>query len=830
MARGWIRKPLGLACLSVSVVLTAVAMGQAPGERSQRDQSKLMDRIQREGDPELAELIRTAVANHKGASEKEILELTRRVTQGHAQILLRDAQIAQVTRDIEATPASAEARGKLLLTQKELEAKRTTEMANLREVAGIKPRLAFDKLPTESLNAWLKLQVLEQQVLVLETLGGLSDNWNLARHKVVGVWSEKETLDYLQGRLKDGQSLPIRLHIFFLPELKDAAEGLRQKICALVREAHAEMDTEIRMELSTYVGSGESPFYLREGKVRTFYPMRMPRPDGGRRWLASGLVDPNDLEQHILWRLTMPKNVPLTFRIEYDDASSELARQVADTAKAVTKRVGLTELVNVAGILVEAVPESAFLGKWQALGSGVIQSIEIQPGGVCQVLVGEGSPVTKAGTSVRVAWVWTVREILFDINDPVLGRKGYPPYIYRASLNERRESHHRKRRDLPPRQLHAHPPAPDDFQEGAMENSLEPRDRVTERLARDARTYFGGSVWVYACPRGHSLKRRKSDVQKMHTARSGSAARWNGPGTKPERGKRPECRGRGTSGRRHGRDYGSAAAPVIMNVERRNPIAASAGTLVQLAPGPLAEGALAYADRTHVLRNLPPALLGAQYIPMAQEDKNNPNLELHLTIGQPGMLYVILDNRVGTNLRTQTATPNPAAAGMIWMLQMGFVDTGMDVTVDENANGSNNNYSSVFAVPVTPGEVVLRAQYDRFTGGPSDRNMYGVAATPTGREGDETGTGQRRADGGRARAAVDAGGECGVPQCLPGYNPAARPGGPGRFPLGASHVSVPAGPGPGRHLLLARGRDRGGPGDGDPRRRVVVHDGPRHRL
>jgi hypothetical protein len=117
---------------------------------------------------------------------------------------------------------------------------------------------------------------------------------------------------------------------------------------------------------------------------------------------------------------------------------------------------------------------------------------------------------------------------------------------------------------------------------------------------------------------------------------------------------------------------------------------------------------------------------------MAQEDKNNPNLELHLTIGQPGMLYVILDNRVGTNLRTQTATPNPAAAGMIWMLQMGFVDTGMDVTVDENANGSNNNYSSVFAVPVTPGEVVLRAQYDRFTGGPSDRNMYGVAATPRG--------------------------------------------------------------------------------------------------
>jgi hypothetical protein len=435
MARGWIGKPLGLACLSVSVVWAAVGMGQTPGAGSQTGPSRLMDRIQREGDPELAELIRTAVANHKGAGEKEILELTRRVTQSHAQILLLDAQLAQVAQDIEAAPAAAEARGKLLLTQKELEAKRTTEMANLREVMGIKPRLAFDRLPTESLNAWVKLQVLEQQVLVLETIGGLSDNWNLARHKVVAVLSEKETLDYLQGRWKDGKSVPIRLHIFFQPELRGAAEGLRQKICTLARAAHAEMDTEVRMELSTYVGSGESPFYLRAGQIRTFYPMRMPRPDGNGPWLASGLVDPNDLEQHILWRLTMPKNVPLTFRIEYDEASSQLAKKVADTARAVAKRVGLAELAGVTGSLVEAVPESAFVGEWQALGSGIIQGIEIQPGGVCQVLVGEGSPVTKPGTNVRVTWVWTVREILFDINDPVLGRKGYPPYIYRASLD-----------------------------------------------------------------------------------------------------------------------------------------------------------------------------------------------------------------------------------------------------------------------------------------------------------------------------------------------------------------------------------------------------------
>jgi hypothetical protein len=170
-------------------------------------------------------------------------------------------------------------------------------------------------------------------------------------------------------------------------------------------------------------------------------------------------------------------------------------------------------------------------------------------------------------------------------------------------------------------------------------------------------------------------------------------------------------------------------AQVITKFERRNPSPAGQGAAVQLAPTPLKEGAKAYADRTHVFRNVPPALVGAQYILTSNDDKNSPNLELRLTIGQPGVLYLILDNRVGTNLRSQTATPNPVMASMTWMVALRFTDTGMDMAVDENADGSIDNYYSVFSVPVTPGEVVLKAQYDRSVGGPQDRNMYGVAAT-----------------------------------------------------------------------------------------------------
>jgi hypothetical protein len=292
--------------------------------------------------------------------------------------------------------------------------------------------------PTQAaakLNAWVSLQVLEERVVVLDTLKPFSDYWPKKRHQVVGALSEKETLDYLRRRLQDKESLPIRIHVYFPPETRSAAEDLRQQIFALAREANAERDIDVRLEPSAYVGSGESPFYLREGKITTFYPHIMPRPDGGPKPITSGLVEPDDLEQHILWRLTMPKNLPLTFRIEYDEASSALAKQVADTAKAVAKRVGLTDLVGVTGALVEPVPESAFLGKWQTLGNGVIQSLDIQSAGVCQVTMGEGSEAIKPGTSVKGTWAWTVKEVLLDINDHIRGSSTMPSYVYRATVN-----------------------------------------------------------------------------------------------------------------------------------------------------------------------------------------------------------------------------------------------------------------------------------------------------------------------------------------------------------------------------------------------------------
>ena len=420
----------------VILVAAALLLPMARGtEEGPRGTPNLMDRVRKEDDVELAEMIRTAVANHKGADEEKQAEIVRRVTQGHAQVRSLDQQIKEIAQKIDTTLENSEARPPLLQARKDLEAKRLVEMGNLREAMGIVPRLPFAKQPTPSLNGLVSLQILDQSVVVLDAQKEFSDYWAIARYRVVGLLPEKETLDYLQGRMQDKRSLPIRIQIYYKPETHSAAEDLHQKITTLAREAKADMDTDIRLELISWVGDGTSPVYLREGQIRTFYPKPVRRPDGSVKLLSSGLVDPNDLEQHILWRLTKPKNLPVTFRIEYDETSSPMAKKVADTAREVAKRVGLADVVSVTGALVTPVVESVFLGKWQGVGNSLIQSMDVQPGGVCQVVVGEGSRAIAAGTSVTGSWVRTLKEIYVNINDPVLGRKDWPPYIYRAAVD-----------------------------------------------------------------------------------------------------------------------------------------------------------------------------------------------------------------------------------------------------------------------------------------------------------------------------------------------------------------------------------------------------------
>jgi hypothetical protein len=299
-----------------------------------------------------------------------------------------------------------------------------TEVANLRKVMGITPRHPFDKQPMEILNTWFHLHVLDRGVHALDSLKPFEEHWNRWRLKSSGLLSEVEALDFVRERLQNKTNLPIRIDLHYTAAMRRSAEDLRRKIVSLISEADCQMEAEVNLKPITWdVGSGESTFFVREGTITTFYKGAWPkvRPDGGE--IVTGVVEPNDLDQHILWRLTHPGLIPLKYRVEHDEASVEPARQTADRIRAIAQDLGIGELVEVEKILVESVPKAVFLGRWQTTTRGEVQTIDVQSTGECIFVVNRASASTKGGTSIPGRWFLTPKEIFMDIKDQQV--KGY---------------------------------------------------------------------------------------------------------------------------------------------------------------------------------------------------------------------------------------------------------------------------------------------------------------------------------------------------------------------------------------------------------------------
>jgi len=166
---------------------------------------------------------------------------------------------------------------------------------------------------------------------------------------------------------------------------------------------------------------------------------------------------------------------------------------------------------------------------------------------------------------------------------------------------------------------------------------------------------------------------------------------------------------------------GSANAQFITSVAHRN-TDSDATELPQIAADPLAENSLTFVDRTHVYADIPESILGAQYVLLANDNKNMSTYELDLTFGMDATLYVFVDNRMGGSAGGKDVAPN--IDGMGWLADMGFVDTGEDIGIDESFDGGINQYFSIFALKVSVGTVTIFGNTEGHGG-----NMLGVAAS-----------------------------------------------------------------------------------------------------
>ena len=160
--------------------------------------------------------------------------------------------------------------------------------------------------------------------------------------------------------------------------------------------------------------------------------------------------------------------------------------------------------------------------------------------------------------------------------------------------------------------------------------------------------------------------------------------------------------------------------------------------------GTLKEDAPCYVDRNHQYNGassslpIPQYLVGGEYIMPGNDNRDNPDYMLDITINDTCYVYVLVDNRLqdGSNANPPTFGPN-----MQWLLDGGWepMITGAnraanptwpdEVGIDEGAGGTGagvsiENYFSVYVKTVPAGSFQLY-QADN-----SDRNMYGVVVKP----------------------------------------------------------------------------------------------------
>ncbi|NIP51752.1 MAG: hypothetical protein GWN61_21340, partial [candidate division Zixibacteria bacterium] len=176
--------------------------------------------------------------------------------------------------------------------------------------------------------------------------------------------------------------------------------------------------------------------------------------------------------------------------------------------------------------------------------------------------------------------------------------------------------------------------------------------------------------------------------------------------------------------------FTNSQAAIINSVSRGG---TSENTPPVIAPNSLNEDELCYVDRTHQYNAVPTTLLGAEYVMVSNSDKTQADYSLDVTLSQDARLLLFLDNRLGYGSipgGDPNLNPDLWAAGMGWVYDMGFMDTGMNIGIDEGGDGEIDQWVSVYFKNVSAGTITLRAQND-FTK-PADRNMYGVAALKHG--------------------------------------------------------------------------------------------------
>ncbi len=397
-------------CVALGLLALIAMGGMAQGEIS-----SVLNRAQVVDDPELGELILAVIENHSLLGEKELLERVREVTKGYAQIKLLDQQIEQIGRRAESIGGPGEVRYELLLARAELESRRTSELATLREVMGIIPRHAFGRRKVSALTTFVDLDVIGRRVYLLERSERFIGETVSDRFRAVGLMSGDEALDYVAAQMAKKERLPIRIDIHRTVDGIKLSEDLYDALIGQARQAKVQMESEIHLG-PVREGQGEFVLTLIEsvpptidGVYRVGGRPTLSLVDG--RPAAPQEVDANHVGGFVRQWLSKPDYLPTRFRIVYPSTMQPLAEETAAAIEEVARSLGIGAFVDVAYDAVEADTEGLYLGRWRASGQSMILAIDVSAENRCQFVMADGLESTGVVTRVPGRWSLAGRQI-----------------------------------------------------------------------------------------------------------------------------------------------------------------------------------------------------------------------------------------------------------------------------------------------------------------------------------------------------------------------------------------------------------------------------------
>jgi len=364
--------------ICVSVIFTAGAIAK---ELSVLERAKTVD------DRELGELIRIAIENlqetnalkrmsgrrlsgtgdkrteaeneHKklmielqGAEEAARAKVIKSVTEVYAQIKLLDTQIDQVRTKMDSLSKSEAIYTELTLAIAELQANRSTQLAQLRQIMNIVPKYAFGHKPANTLNGWLVLDVISDEIYAFRVLrpfgeyDSIKENPRYTRRssaEIINKMSKKEAIEYIKNYIKDKSKHPFRIDITKNTAGTKLSEELYGDIVRTIKAEKLELESVVYLHSNVHDMSKYTS-YFREGKIYN------GRNDPRRR--MGNYADSE--QEHIdgfVSKLKEPKYLPLRHVLEFDEESEELANSIEGAILLKAKEFKVEKLVEIKRVL-----------------------------------------------------------------------------------------------------------------------------------------------------------------------------------------------------------------------------------------------------------------------------------------------------------------------------------------------------------------------------------------------------------------------------------------------------------------------------------------------